>query len=778
MSAYRGVRIVDFTQGVAGPMAAMLLGDLEAEIVKVEPPGGDRAQRTAGYQTWNRNKQVLTLDLGDGQGLAAARTLIAGADVALFDHAPGRLEALGLDAETLTAAHPGLVHAWMPPYGTTGEWSDLAPHHLLLAGLTGVAFRQGAWSDQPVHLTLPIAWYAQAVLGAGAIGAALFERTRSGRGQGLVVTGLHGAAEAAPPSKVFVEPPLPRPVPPGGNPRYRLYQCADGEWFFLGTLFNNFYRKAFEVLGLEDAFDALEADMLAARDLLEGMFLTRTRDEWLEALRANDVPCGPIGRREAWFASEVVRDAGLRLELAHPTLGVVATPAPSVKFATTPASVRGLAKSIAAPPAWSPRAAPESGAPDPGAPDPGAPDPGAPDPGAPDSGAPDSGAPDSGAPDSGGPLAGVKVLNLGTVIAGAYAGTILTQLGADVAKIEPREGDPFRSDGSQFMAYNRGNRALGLDLKTPSARALFLDLVRQADVVIDNYRLGVRGRLGIDYAALKAANPRIISCSINAYGESGPRAALPGFDPLLQAEGGMMAGQGGAGDPVLYTIAVNDIATAATVAGAVIAALNARERTGEGQEVLTSLMAQSLLFQSGEVTTYDGRPPNVDGDVDCIGVSALHRFYACADGWIGLVAETGAEARALGEVVGLDLDDGALTEPRDGALADGIATALAARPRGEALTALRAAGVAAAPAIRGAEALEDAFLAQNGFVEAWTHPRLGPVVSTRAFSAFSRTPTGFSRPTPDLGEHSAEILGGYGVPADRIAELVAQGAVF
>ncbi|MDZ4372595.1 MAG: CoA transferase [Phenylobacterium sp.] len=743
MSAYRGVRIVDFSQGVAGPMAAMLLGDLEAEIVKVEPPAGDRAAGQAGYQTWNRNKQVLTLDLGQADGLAAAKALIAGADVALFDHAPGALEALGLDGATLTAAHPGLIHAWMPPYGVAGEWSDLPPHHLLLTGLTGVAFRQGAWSDQPVNLTLPIAWYAQAVLGAGAIGAALYERGRSGLGQALVVSGLHGAAEAAPPAKVAIEPPLPRPVPPGGNPRYRLYQGSDGEWFFLGTLFTNFYRKAFEVLGLEDAFDALEADMLAARDLLEGMFLTRTRDEWLEALRANGVPCAPIGRRDAWFASDVVREAGLRLEFPHPELGTVATPAPSVKFATTPASVRGLPEPIAAPPSWPARPAPGPGK-----------------------------------ATSGGPLAGVKVLNLGAVIAGAYAGTLLTQLGADVVKIEPREADPFRSDGSQFVAYNRGTRALGLDLKSPQGRALFLEMAGQADVVIDNYRLGVRARLGIDYPALKAVNPRIISCSINAYGESGPRAALPGFDPLLQAEGGMMAGQGGQGDPILYTIAVNDIATAAVVTNAVIAALNARERLGEGQEILTSLLAQSLLFQSGEVTTYEGRPANIEGGSDCLGVSALHRYYACADGWIGLVAETEAQAMAVGAVLGLDLDGSALAAPMDGDLADRLVAALAGRPRADTLKALGAAGVAAAPVLRGAEALEDGFLAQNGFVEPWDHPRLGHVVSARAYSAFSRTPTGFSRPTPDHAQHSAEILKDYGVGPERIAELMAQGAVF
>src|SRR5213080_4485291 len=111
MSAYLGLRVVDFSQGIAGPMAAMLLGDFEAEVVKVEPPGGDRLKDDPGYLAWNRNKQVVGLDLDTAQGLAAARELIAGADVAIFDHAPARLEALGLDAASLTQAHPALVHA-------------------------------------------------------------------------------------------------------------------------------------------------------------------------------------------------------------------------------------------------------------------------------------------------------------------------------------------------------------------------------------------------------------------------------------------------------------------------------------------------------------------------------------------------------------------------------------------------------------------------------------------------------------------------------------------
>jgi crotonobetainyl-CoA:carnitine CoA-transferase CaiB-like acyl-CoA transferase len=743
MSAYRGVRIADFSQGVAGPMAAMLLGDFEAEVVKVEPPGGDRLKDHPGYLAWNRNKQVVTLDLDTDEGLAAAKALVAGADVAIFDHAPGALEEYGLDGLTLTALHPGLVHAWMPPYGTRGRWSQLPPRHNLLAALTSSAFRQGADTDVPIHLVLPLLWYGQAVMGAAAIGAALYRRSQSGRGQAVTISGLHGASEVNGLAKAFNNPPIPRGVPQGANPRYRLYQCADGEWFFLGTLFTNFYRKAFQVLGLDDAFDALETDMLAARDLLMEMFATRTRDEWLDALQANDVPCAPVRHREAWFAGEPVAAGGLRLSLGHPQLGRVDMPAPPALLRNDPPSVRSLAESIAAPPKWEPRPAPEARTAPPG-----------------------------------GPLAGVRVLNLGTVIAGAYAGDILSDLGAEVIKIEPPEGDPFRSDLAGFQTYNRGVRGLGLDLRKPGARELFLDLARQADVVIDNYRWGVRARLGVDYEALRAVNPRIISCSVNAYGESGPRAPLPGFDPLLQAEGGMMAAQGGEGPPILYTIPVNDVATAGIVTASVIAALNARERTGEGQEVVTSLMAQSLLFQLGEMVTYDGRPPNDLGGVDCVGVRALHRYYACADGWLGLACDTEAEAAGVARALKIDLGEAALLAPRSGELAERLAAVFATRGREETVDALLAEGAPAAPALRGLEALEDPWLAENRFFEHWEHRRIGPMVGPRGFADFTLTPAASKRPTPDLGEHSAEVLADFGIPTARIDELLASGAVF
>src|ERR1700744_5108666 len=178
VSAFRDVRIVDFSEGVAGPMASMLLGDFEAEVVKVEPPAGDRLAGHPGYHTWNRNKAVVTLDLETPEGLAAARALIAKADVVVLDFAEDVLARLELEPARLAAARPDLIVAWMPPYGASGPWNALTPHHSLLTALSGDAFRQGAVGEAPVHMVIPYLWYGQAVVGAAAIGAALHERAQ------------------------------------------------------------------------------------------------------------------------------------------------------------------------------------------------------------------------------------------------------------------------------------------------------------------------------------------------------------------------------------------------------------------------------------------------------------------------------------------------------------------------------------------------------------------------------------------------------------------------
>jgi crotonobetainyl-CoA:carnitine CoA-transferase CaiB-like acyl-CoA transferase len=742
MSAYRGVRIADFTQGVAGPMACMLLGDFEAEVVKIEPPGGDRLKDHPGYPAWNRNKTLVTLDLSIPADLARARDLARAADIAVFDHPPGDLEALGLDAASLREGAPHLIHVWMPPYGTTGRWSRLPPRHSLLAAVSGIAFRQGAYGDSPVHLILPLGWYGQAVMAAGAMGAALYERGASGQGQAVTVSGLHGVSEVGGVVMVLDQPRLPRGAPQGASPSYRLYQCGDGEWFFMATLFMPFFRKAIDALGLGAHWETLVLNPGLALEVLEEVFRSQPRRHWLGLLGDAGVPCAPVGDRKAWFAGEAVRHAGLRLEFDHPVRGRVAMPGPPARLSATPASIRAL-PAAGALPAWT---------------------------------APALAAQGEGACR---PLEGVKVLDMGSVIAGALAGAVLANLGAEVIKIESPEGDPFRSDGGPFLACNRGKRGLGLDLKQPGAKEMFFDLVRQSDVVLDNYRFGVRKRLGVDYEALRQVNPRIISCSVNAYGDAGPRAPLPGFDPLLQAEGGMMAAQGGAAEPVLHTIAVNDVATAGVVAFGIISALNARRRTGEGQEVITSLLAQSLTFQLGEVVDYPGRPAAPSGGVDCLGLSAAHRYYECRDGWIAVAAETVEEAGALLGALGLDANPrDALSAEPEGSLAGRLAETLAEQSRDAALARLGQAGVPCAPCVRGYEAYEDGWLAENRVFEAWRHGRLGEAVGVRSYADFSRTPGGFRFPVPDAGEHTRQVLAEFGLDAARIEALLAAGAVF
>jgi crotonobetainyl-CoA:carnitine CoA-transferase CaiB-like acyl-CoA transferase len=742
MSAYQGLKVLDCSQGRAGPMAAMLFADFGAEVLKVEPPGGDRVQPTPGYQMWNRNKRVMTLDVA-GDGREGLEGLLAAADVAIFDFSPQRMRVL--DLMDAARRHPRLVSLWTPPYGTAGAWSELEAHHGMLQALSGAAYRQSAYADQPVYLVMPLLHYLQATLAAAAAGAALFQRARSGLGQAVTVTGLNAVSMVGGSSGV-VAPATHQPL--GGSPSYRLYECKDGQFLFLATLFRYFFDRAVLAMGVEgiEFIDGAFAESVPA--VMQAKFREKTRDEWLEILHAADVPAAPVGQRQAWLASEIIANNDMRVVLNDPERGPIEMPGAPVKLSRTPAAVRHLPR---------PAAAAEVAAfaePQP--------------------------TPGDGAASTDGPLAGIKVLDLGTVIAGAYASGVLANLGAEVVKVEGTDGDPWRAYELGFVAYNRGKRGLVVDLKQDEGRKVFLDLAARADLVLDNYRMGTRERLGIGHAAVAAVNPRAISCSVTTYGAKGEETRRPGFDPLLQARSGMMAAQGGDGEePVFHTIAVNDFASAAMAAFGVITALNARERTGEGQAMETSLAAQSAIFQSGELTTWPGAPPAPKGGRDCLGLSALDRFYACTDGWVLIACGGVDEARAMAAALGAPEWASAfdmLAEPRDGALADAIERTVATKPLAAIIELLLAAGVRAAPVVARGTAGGDPWLAENGFMDAAIETPDGPVRDTR-YAAFSRSATGYRRPEPGLGEHSFEVLADWGIDPERIACLGEAGII-
>ena len=748
--AFDGIRILDFTQGVAGPMACALLADMDADVVKVEPPAGDRAHNEPGYLVWNRNKRRVTLDLSQDSGRDAARDLIDRADIAVFDLSPGQLEEAGFDEETLRVRNPSLIHLWVPPYGRSGLWSYLPADHLLLTAVTGVAFRQASYADQPVHLVTPLGFYAQAITAASAMSTALYERAKSGVGQGVSVSGLQGLAAISNPAAGAMRRSGPG-YPMGAGSGYRTYRCGDGQYLFLGALFAHFFVKTIEAMGFGDSSAYPRGADTAT--LMEMRFMEKSRDEWVELFRAHDVPAGPVISRTDWFSSDIVANNKMRVVMEHPELGPVAMPGAPLEFSDTPAQVRHFMKDVAlADVKWTKRR---------------------------------RAAVTAEPPKDEAPLKGVTVLDLGTVIAGAYATGLLASLGANVIKVEPMEGDPFRGAGLGFASYSRGKRGLGLDLKLPAGRELFLELVRNADIVLDNYRFGVRARLGVDYAALRDVNPRIISCTINAYGSTGAYAKAPGFDAVIQAHSGIMHAQGGDGsEPVMQSITVNDVGSASLAAFGVLAALYAREKTGRGQEVLTSLANTSITMQSGEMVEYEGRVPNTPGGRDVLGAEALRRLYPCRDHWVAIACTNEMQFAALCVALGHEewitaFGGKAIGADRDGALAKAIGETLRPMGAADALTRLLEAGVPAVPAIRGEHAYEDPWLWENDYFETYYLPMHGEIAAPPGFVHWSRSRAHcYERPVPEIGEHTIEVLREFGVSDERIMALFNKRVVF
>src|SRR5207249_3263503 len=222
------------------------------------------------------------------------------------------------------------------------------------------------------------------------------------------------------------------------------------------------------------------------------------------------------------------------------------------------------------------------------------------------------------------PLDGIRVVDLTSYIAGSYAAMQLADMGADVVKVESPEGDAFR-ELPGFFGWNRGKRSISVDLKTPEGRAIVERLATGGDVFMENMRPGVAERLGVGWTRFAALNPRLVYCSVTAFGSTGPGAERPGFDPIFQALGGLMTLQGFGGPPQYLRTAPTDYYTAALATQAILAALFTRERTGRGQRVETSLLRGVLALQSGVAVDYPGKPSLVRDN-------PTYRLYQADDG--------------------------------------------------------------------------------------------------------------------------------------------------
>jgi crotonobetainyl-CoA:carnitine CoA-transferase CaiB-like acyl-CoA transferase len=375
------------------------------------------------------------------------------------------------------------------------------------------------------------------------------------------------------------------------------------------------------------------------------------------------------------------------------------------------------------------------------------------------------------------PLAGVRVLDLTSYIAGSYAAMMLADLGADVLKVESLEGDSFR-ELPGFFGWNRGKRSLAVDLKTPEGRSIAERLAAESDVAMENMRPGVADRLGVGADRLRALNPRLVYCSVTAFGSSGPYRDRPGFDPLLQALGGAMALQGGDGPPQFLRMAVTDYYTAALAAQAVLAALVARGRTGEGQHVKTSLLHGVLALQSGDIVAYPGKPPRFRE-------TPTYRLYQASDGeWFFLACGNQSFWAKLCKALNReDLTDDPrfaswrLRGENRAALAPLLEETFRSRPRPEWLALLALHDIPAAPVQTLEEFLRDPVVHHHGMVREYAHPEVGRLRLMGQPLAFSDTPTADPGPPPTLGQHTDDTLKTLGYSPDSIANLRSRAIV-
>jgi formyl-CoA transferase len=375
------------------------------------------------------------------------------------------------------------------------------------------------------------------------------------------------------------------------------------------------------------------------------------------------------------------------------------------------------------------------------------------------------------------PLDGVRVVDLTQVMGGPFCTMQLGDLGADVIKVEPPGGDLSRSmggaeltmtgaDKAPFFALNRNKRSIVLNLTLDRDREVFMALVRAADVLVESFRPGVTKRLRVDYATMALVNPRLVYASISGFGQTGPNADRPGFDLIAQGMSGIMSVTGTPdGAPVKCGVPIADLAVGLIATNGILAALIAREKTGRGQHIDTSLFESALAMCVWETTEYwaSGKVPRAMGSAHRL--SAPYEAFRTRDGYITLAALTAQQWQQLCAT----LDRAALaSDPRFATNAARMANrselvreiegALAAGTTSQWVERMLAAGVPAGPISDFAQVFADPHTHARQMIEDVEHPVAGTVHTLGFPLKLSDTPLRVRRPPPLLGEHSAEIL--------------------
>src|SRR6478735_9029585 len=764
-----GVRVVDVTDGIAGPMTTMLFADHGADVVRVERP--DAAAPRAGDVVWQRGKRRVAFDPATPGGREALLDLATCADVLVESFRPAAAAAMGLEHEAFIAVNPRLVHTSITAYGRGTADADRPDIEWLVSARTGQQADQRGWygtrmdhimgvdleepgfdvppgADQlgcregPIFLAVPWAGIACAFLTTAATSAALRVAERTGTGQHVETSlaqavinmnamGWQRVATMHPSYRLWY---FDRRAPKG------VFRASDG-WLHQWAPFEHTFLRAnaagvdpttFEpvVIPWADYETSVRAQAEAFVPTAAAV-ATRPVDEWVRLGADAGIGLQPIRSAEEALFDEPLEREGVIVELDDPELGPIRQVGHVAGFdgvANPPIQPRAATTVDAAEIGWAPRRA----------------------------------VPTTPVPDA--PLAGVVVLDFGLAIAGPFGAQVLADLGATVIKVTTLG---FDLTDAIYVGSSRGKQALAVDLKHPRGQEIAARLIARADVVHHNMRTGVAERLGIGYEQARAINPAIIYCHTRGFERNGPRTHLPGNDQMGHALAGSAYEAGATHHgtaPIWQMCAYGDTGNGVMSAAAVVQALRHRDRTGEGQFVHTSILNVCMLFNSYTYAFPDGSGPARDRlDAEQYGFSDVQRLYETADGWLCLFVTDEAQRHALYDALG----------------SDDVAATLALKDAQHWFDVLDAAGVPCeiASSTYARQLFDDPQMHERGWVATSEHADLGSMEHVAMPFSFSASARRNVAGAPVTGEHSRTVLAEVGYTDEEIDSLLADGVV-
>ena len=790
--ALPGVRVIELVSGPAGSIPGVVFADFGAEVIKISRPG-DPLSELAASPMLDRGKHCLDLDLNTGTGLNRLHDLLGCADVLVTTWRAPALGRRCLDFERVHAAHPHLIYCRISGFGHQGPMANVpAYEHLVAAYLgrmnlfSGIVDRPG-----PVFSALQVGVHACAQSAAAGILAALLARARGDSVGQLVETSLlHGLSAYEQGALIGEQLPdrfarlagVLQPVdaePAGSIPLPRIHyhpvQAADGRWLQLGNLLPHLLDNFLTVTDLLDVvadpdFDPLqmalpEEKLESFRNRMLLRMQERSAADWMSAFIDNgSVAAAPYQTtRQALDDPDVTAnghvidtpDGGSQL---GPIARLGRTPAQPGRRCRDGTSLAG--RWLETPRRSTPKR-----------------------------------------PAQAAPLEGIKVVELATIIAAPLGASFLADMGAQVTKVEPVGGDPYRglARGLGAARTNAGKRSISVDLKSGTGRDALMRLLADADVLIHNFRPGVPEKLGIAYEQVRAVNPNIVYIQCNGYGPLGPGANRPSTHPIPGAAMGGVMYQLGERLPrekldlqalrlwARRLARANDLNpdpnTAAVLCNAALVGLMSRQLNGAGQQIFVDMFGANAWANSDDFLSYPGKPQRRLPDEQLLGLGPAYRLYPCKDGqWVFLALVYAHERERFRTVLskeGFDLDKDIWQRP-DNEITERLEAIFATRPADAWQSLFVAAEIGCVRADRRLPAerwLQDDQVRALDWLTPVTHPRWGPYLRHGSLVRFNGGKPDL-KPPPYAGQNNEELLLEAGLSQEEIAGLVAAGVLW